>query len=102
MGQTKHTPLPWKIAFVRPTPGSRLVHDWHIEDAAGKLVCWVPEVGPANAEFIVRACNSHEQLLEACKNLLTALDNCPGEFNYSSAVEDAAGAAIAAAQKEQT
>lgn len=64
----KHTEIPWRVAR-----GSVVADDdtgWddaeNCEFYGGHLVCesvrW-----PANAEFIVRACNSHEDLLEACK-----------------------------------
>jgi len=33
-----------------------------------------PKEAKANAKFIVRAVNSHEELLEACKNMLTYLE----------------------------
>ena len=34
-------------------------------------------VDEANAEFIVRACNAHDELLEACKDALNLLEECP-------------------------
>lgn len=32
-------------------------------------------IGEANAAFIVRACNSHEKLLEACKQAIMSLNS---------------------------
>lgn len=38
----------------------------------------------SNAQLISAA----PELFEACKNILHALENCPGEFNYSPSIED--------------
>lgn len=39
-------------------------------------------------------------LLDACKDMKRALDNCPGTFNYNPVIEDRLAAAIAQAEKE--
>ena len=66
-----HTPLPWKL------------HDGGaaITDSEGRLIssCYqVPKrtlfEEKANAAFIVRACNSHYELLEAVEGLLRLVD----------------------------
>ena len=44
-------------------------------------------------------CMVNENLLEACKDLIKALNNCPGEFNYDPKIEDRARQAIAEAEK---
>jgi len=85
-----HTPGPWQIGMTgeHGTYNPNLVCDSH-----GNVVCAVSEVpihttleallrsgntsdaeGLANAEYIVRACNSHEALLEACKAMVALLD----------------------------
>ena len=59
---TKHTPGPWKTKHglsIRAPDDKELaemIRDWDIAFEA-----------QANAEFIVRACNSHYELLEALK-----------------------------------
>ena len=57
---TQHTPGPWKVHAVDPyaKPANRR---WLINPDVA--VCKTE----ANAEFIVRACNSHDDLLEACQ-----------------------------------
>ena len=65
-----HSPLPWSIDPLSiGTP-------WAIDAANGDQVCQTDQlVGDglgspqrlANAEFIVRACNAHDELLAACK-----------------------------------
>lgn len=64
-----HTPTPWAY-----TSG---IGDYEIiyEESKGKqigriaLLEWEPDAQQAeeNAEFIVKACNAHEALVEACK-----------------------------------
>ena len=65
--QAKHTPLPWKVDFADEP-------HWPIGYAPGYPVCRMVR-GPvgadgedrANAAFIVRACNAHDDLLAAAK-----------------------------------
>ena len=58
----------------------------------------------AEADFIVRACNSHEQLVEALRRLIAAKEACAVIFAASSEeaeygeAMDAARAALAAAE----
>ena len=60
----KHTPLPWVIdsewAHTITTPGGMT-----IAKAESNREEW-----QANAEYIVRACNSYPDLLDACKAVL--------------------------------
>ena len=74
----KHTPTPWEIKITQ--------EGFEIVGSANKanyksVIAWIKLGGAtwkdtwnkeqeANAEFIVRACNSHEELLEACKEAL--------------------------------
>lgn len=62
MNKTKHTPLPWEIL-----PYSNLAR---IHGANDEPV--VDDFNPSfeDAEFIIRAVNSHEELLDLCKCLL--------------------------------
>lgn len=104
--EPKHTMLPWEIVGDRQGAirvlqvGSRAVVAQCPKtfDAGCTVAGMSREERLANARLIRDACNGHAELVEACKNLLTALDNCPGEFNYSSAIEDTARAAIAKVQ----
>lgn len=64
-----HAPTPWKI--VSPGPYWKEV-PWNVHAVSGDIVANThygdsAEGGKAhaNAEFIVRACNSHDDLLEA-------------------------------------
>jgi len=62
--QPEHPPVPFtaRRSDSDPDPG-RLIYD-----ANQELVGWADEC--EMAQFIVRACNSHEQLLEACQAAL--------------------------------
>jgi hypothetical protein len=51
----EHTKLPWKIS------------EDENDDVFGICAMFADESAEANAEFIVRACNSHYELLEALK-----------------------------------
>lgn len=54
---SEHTPLPW-----------RLEQKWHwVVGPNGESIARIRRLDerPANAEFIVRACNSHDDLLAA-------------------------------------
>lgn len=87
--QTQHSPTPWEA--YNDNNGRKLKH-WRIRgacvrdepafatiDSGGKLQ---PEYEAGNAAFIVRACNSHEALLAACKEGMAALKH------YLDSVED--------------
>lgn len=66
-----HTPTPWKVfAWKEFEDGERAARH-HIQSEAGQLIsrCYKRNLSlvesEANAEFIVRAVNSHDELLEA-------------------------------------
>lgn len=71
MSETKHTPAPWNLGKVKKS------HALFIE-APSRDICQM--VGPvdkrreANAEFIVRACNAHEELVNICEDMANALE----------------------------
>jgi hypothetical protein len=73
----KHTSLPW---FLFQEGNTIQISDSENHDAA--IVHWAgfdssdkPQTeNEANAQFIVRACNSHYQLVEACKLALAAFE----------------------------
>lgn len=70
--QQNHSPLPWKIVTM-----DNGKYGW-IEDSTGEQVMGLgtlrysinPEI---TAEFIVRACNAHEELIEACGKVKLSL-----------------------------
>jgi hypothetical protein len=67
---TGHTPVPWSIGKRRwITSGDVDIARIHSVSKIGE------NEAVANAEFIVRACNSHDALLEALENLLGQLEN---------------------------
>lgn len=89
-----HTPTPWRVRFEEfhggyvisvPKNQSEIykARGWDRDDGGGSgiAICLVPngcagegDIAKTNAEFIVRAVNSHEELLEAVKDALCELD----------------------------
>jgi hypothetical protein len=86
---SKHTPLPWR-ADLEGKGG--WVMGPQSEPSGAFVICWRPpwearsDESDANAEFIVRACNNHEKLLEALKEIV-ADASCSA---YAAQVADAA------------
>jgi hypothetical protein len=84
----KHTATPWRIGM-KPGPmiygpQDEWIADLRIETnipnedewiAGPRIETNIPNENGHNATFIVRACNAHEDLLTACKNLLTVIVN---------------------------
>lgn len=73
MTEQKHTPLPWVV---------NEMDDTFIETTSGKGICEIPSNGcydyselDHNAKFIVRACNSHYDLVEALEMIVDYLDS---------------------------
>ena len=97
-----HTPLPWVIdptypSEVQTSQLESITLCWH-EQAAGQeitvtgvLPCSLSE-SAANAAFIVRACNSHYQLVEALRGIIDHFDcshgNAPGHDHLIPGVWD--------------
>lgn len=67
MNKTKHTELPWSL-----DDRKHLADIWGTQDDCDKLIATIAKydglLGVANAEFIIRACNSHYELLKFAKN----------------------------------
>lgn len=63
MSETKRTPTPWL------QDGAAVYSD--VGTVAKCSTANSPAEAAANATFIVRACNSHAELLAACKEALT-------------------------------
>lgn len=87
----KHTPVPWKACLNVPfavIPGHLIKTDDDVERPIASLWEGGGTKGKptqiANAKFIVRACNSYDDLLEACKKSLDWLsqfaEHAPIEF----------------------
>lgn len=65
----------------------------------GLRIEWNGEQGRANAAFIVRAANSHDELVAALDGLLNALTNEHGRRAEDEAAKAAARAALAKARQ---
>lgn len=70
MAEREHTPTPWKAS------GNAVFRDGHCLAMTGTDI-WMPEVEEANAAFIVRACNAHDDLVAALEAVAEA--RMPGE-----------------------
>ena len=80
--KTKHSVLPWKTneGDFRTNGMGEFIE---INDRDGEEIAHIMEDEPngirkidrANANFIIRACNNHYQLLEACKKALKIINN---------------------------
>lgn len=82
--KTEHTPGPWfydngYIAH-KDVDGDYAICEMH--------TAWDFKERDANAEFIVRACNSHYELLESCKKLMAYIDNGTLVRNTANDAED--------------
>ena len=79
--ETKHTDLPWELYDTagHAAHGQTAIYS----KANGKDIAIIYE-GDINAEFIVRACNSYEDMLEACRRHKKQIIE-----NYGNAVWDA-------------
>lgn len=100
----KHTPGPWK--------SDEMAEDmalFHITGPDGRRVASVDcrttfmedvDEAAANAAFIVRAVNCHEELLAALKSMVSAFHPTQGGSDiYCDAATNAARAAIAKAER---
>lgn len=70
----KHTPTPWHINHDRneqPNIYGPTNDDW-VAVCPHQCVQQLQVIANANAEFIVRACNAHDELLEALKSASAA------------------------------
>jgi hypothetical protein len=64
----EYSPIPWRIGPINYAD---------VYDADGEIVALCPkgyETTATNAEFIVRACNSHDELLAALTGLMNAIE----------------------------
>ena len=71
------------------------VYTDHVRDVDNKLICSCHQAGKdgttpkQHAEYIVRACNSHEDLLTICKKIKEAGDSTPDDCHqFLSLLDD--------------
>jgi hypothetical protein len=73
---TNRTPTPWAVD---PDDRPGMEYNIHIVESARPhhRVCFMASDGPnaENAAFIVRACNSHETLVKALREIVKAYEN---------------------------
>jgi len=75
----KHTPGPWKIDNTLDPEDEITIIDHH-----GRTIAEVEEWNDGgNAKFICRACNSHDDLVKACKLVLSNHAQRYGPNGYS-------------------
>lgn len=79
-----HTPGPWRLSENRYvwSPNKNCIATVHMM-ADGKRNSELEVESLANAKFIVRACNSHEALLEAAKRAREELADHLGKGNVA-------------------
>ncbi len=69
-----HSPLPWRVdrSFVVGKNG----------ESIADMLQWT-DGGPANGEFITRACNSHDNLVESLRQLANEVAGMLGSTNLT-------------------
>ena len=98
MSEAKHTALPWK-----KSSGSReKLIDNHGNEVANCCSSRPRVECEAKADLILRACNSHYQLLSACEEMVKAAKASGRTIGFDSSVLDLAMNAIAKAKGENT
>ena len=93
MADTQHTPTPWSIkcqedldpegnGYIWAIKGKRLSEEKNL-NGGWKHYVQNPAVAnsEANAEFIIRACNSHDALLEVLETLMDLEGGEPGSYD---------------------
>ena len=94
---SEHTPTPW----LATTHNSGMICIGRAHNSVAAIGTTNP-TNSANAEFIIRACNSHEKLVEACKAAHAFL--CSDKPTVSGKIAAGLGleAAIALAEKGES
>ena len=96
MADTQHTPVPWSIkcqedldpegnGYIWAIKGKRLSEEKNL-NGGWKHYVQNPAVAnsEANAEFIIRACNSHDALLEALEAVVNDIESYCDDWNSDS------------------
>jgi len=101
METPKHTPGPWRTS---ESPHRREWAHWLMAgDATIGAICELgnihpaPGIADANAEYIVRACNNHDDLLVELKTLLSEYIMALPENRRDTFIVERVSAAIAKA-----
>ena len=96
MSEAKHTPTPWKSdCFLIVAPGKT---DSMSSVYGGRSVAHTGQgfgegkESEANAKFIVRACNSHYELVEALESMLSRFGHLGTDPGKRDAIETAENA----------
>ena len=88
-----HTPTPW---ITEPHGDTTALYSGRDRDHHGLRLMNLDDGDmnfEANAAFIVRACNSHDELVAACKMLIHSIpDDWPMPLGYSEVVHQAVNA----------
>lgn len=100
--QARHTPTPWAIDSSGNGKSFAIITSTHLSDMDDD-VCKVyggnnddDDARKANAEFIVQACNSHAQLVEALKTVIAGLEVALKSHDAVPAIKDVLARARAA------
>jgi len=91
-----HTPTPWKLTYYRTTD-DKIIYDTLVGPNGENIVSEFYPDNNEDAEFIVRAVNSHEALLEASKKVLSG---CKKSLLFSPGFLSKLEKAIAQAEGE--
>ena len=85
---SKHTPTPWSVDDTRLGIMAGYQSIAQTFRDRSKTIADREAEAQANAAFIVRACNAHEQLVEALKQTADTLWNLADKFPLGSAVRN--------------
>ena len=95
MSKVEHTPIPW---IVKPDMGNLDIVSGDVVVAEITALMGVDEGDHANADFIVKAVNCHDELVAACKESLEIIKALMGPTTV--AISTASIQAILAKAKE--
>lgn len=94
MKNSKATPRPWSLGEYGGINGSGIAIDWDNGLSgmanAGVMVAQIPnknETSLANAELIVRAVNSHDELIETLKQAWACIEHIKDQPYLEAAIE---------------
>ena len=101
----QHTPTPWRSDGLDNAGQAGIVSD--AESPSASRIGWIVRNVKANANFIVKAVNSHEKLIDAHDDLVGALqdiarqaedETCGIQADRLTAIANQAHAAISASE----
>lgn len=102
MTTQKHTPTPYKLDHYCKTSITDTSEEGTIASCSSPTIGFKDEsINEANAAFIVRACNAHEELVQVLEDLLKAEDVDFNDTNiHPSSINGRAIRALAKAKGE--